>query len=169
MTLKLSKLIKVLGRLDSNVIVKLAPGRGVGGGACRPAAARVLPAGGGFEGMPCGDAGGAAAAAGGCNFEGLALSCACSPQACASPKACEPPPPPAGAADASIAVYDTQQACAPTNDTGGVGGGGSRSGGAGEALGAVLHITKQTPGAHRFSVSAVAWYPVDTGLFVSGA
>ena len=33
---------------------------------------------------------------------------------------------------------------------------------------ALLSIGKQAPGAHKYSVSAVAWYPVDSGLFVSG-
>jgi WD40 repeat protein len=33
---------------------------------------------------------------------------------------------------------------------------------------ALLTLSKQAPQMHRFSVSAVAWYPVDSGLFVSG-
>lgn len=100
----------------------------------------------------------------------------------------------AGAADASIAVYDTQQ---PTGqDKAAAQEAGREAAGAEAALtnnapylrtsaqvtaartgaGAAEHtehaalcsISKQTPGAHRFSVSAVAWYPVDAGLFVSG-
>ncbi|EFN57592.1 hypothetical protein CHLNCDRAFT_20970, partial [Chlorella variabilis] len=69
----------------------------------------------------------------------------------------------AGAADASIAVYDLHQpspadaAAAP-----GAGGGGRTD------HAALFSITKQAPQGHRFSVSAVAWYPVDSGLFVSG-
>lgn len=76
----------------------------------------------------------------------------------------------AGASDASVAVYDTQQQAqqqADSEDGGGVGGSGSGSG-AGTELSAVLQITRQAPGAHRFSVSSVLWYPVDTGLFVTG-
>jgi DNA excision repair protein ERCC-8 len=61
----------------------------------------------------------------------------------------------AGAADASLAVYDTQQ---PTPG----------SAGAGAHHLPLFTITKQSPGAHAFSVSSVCWYPVDTGLFVSG-
>ncbi len=70
----------------------------------------------------------------------------------------------AGAADASIAVYDMQQTPAGVCDPDGDGSGG----GGGNELQAVLHITKQSPGGHRYSVSSVAWYPVDTGLFVTG-
>lgn len=33
---------------------------------------------------------------------------------------------------------------------------------------AVLSIPKSHPQAHKFAVSSVAWYPIDTGLFVSG-
>ncbi len=32
----------------------------------------------------------------------------------------------------------------------------------------VCTISHQHPGAHTYMVSAVAWYPQDTGLFVSG-
>lgn len=97
----------------------------------------------------------------------------------------------AGAGDASIAVYDTQQpspeaeaaAQAAARDAAGAEAalaGGARalraSAQAGVAAAnaehtehaALLSIGKAAPGAHRFSVSAVAWYPVDTGLFVSG-
>lgn len=57
------------------------------------------------------------------------------------------------ATDASIAVYDTAPA-AP--------GAGPR-----EALAVVRKAA--TPGAHQSAVSGVAWYPVDTGIFLSGA
>ena len=30
-------------------------------------------------------------------------------------------------------------------------------------------VDKNSPGGHKFCVSCVAWYPVDTGLFVTGA
>lgn len=97
----------------------------------------------------------------------------------------------AGAADASIAVYDTQQpspseaqqqqeqareaagtvaaltANAPyLRDSAQVAA--ARSNTEHTEHAAVLSITKQSPLAHKFSVSAVAWYPVDSGLFVSG-
>ena len=97
----------------------------------------------------------------------------------------------AGAADASIAVYDTQQpspseaqqqqeqareaagtvaaltANAPyLRDSAQVAA--ARGNTEHTEHAAVLSITKQSPLAHKFSVSAVAWYPVDSGLFVSG-
>ena len=77
----------------------------------------------------------------------------------------------AGAADASVAVYDTQQhhaAAAAAAGDGPSGEGGGTGGGSSGEVPAVLQITKQTPGAHKFSISSVAWYPVDTGLFVTG-
>ena len=86
----------------------------------------------------------------------------------------------AGAADASVAIYDTQ---APPTDASGSGGGlasgggaaanlgnpgSAAAGGGGGAIAPVAVLTKPPPGGHRFSVSSVAWYPVDTGLFVTG-
>ena len=60
------------------------------------------------------------------------------------------------AADASVAIYDTLE---PSSDS---------------LYGYDMHkpvciITKQTPGAHRFAISSIAWYPVDAGLFVTGS
>lgn len=98
----------------------------------------------------------------------------------------------AGAADASIAVYDTQQPSPPAaqqeqeqaREAAGAAAALSSnapflrdSAQAAAARGTAEHtehaalfsITKQSPQAHKFSVSAVAWYPVDSGLFVSGA
>ena len=57
----------------------------------------------------------------------------------------------AGAADASLAAYDTRQPSRPAAPG---------QGGAGQEHRALFTITKQTPGAHAFSVSSVAWYPV---------
>jgi hypothetical protein len=92
----------------------------------------------------------------------------------------------AGASDASIAVYDTQQLTPPgavegTDEPGGappptgVRRGGVSSGNAAgtgttweEEHHALLTVTRHTDGAHRFAVSSVAWYPIDAGLFVSG-
>ncbi|GAB4816816.1 hypothetical protein N2152v2_003862 [Parachlorella kessleri] len=74
----------------------------------------------------------------------------------------------AGAADASVAVYDTQQQRSAAPGDGLSGEGDGSGGGSGGEVPAVLQISKQTPGAHRFSISSVAWYPVDTGLFVTG-
>ncbi|PRW58966.1 DNA excision repair ERCC-8-like isoform B [Chlorella sorokiniana] len=97
----------------------------------------------------------------------------------------------AGAADASIAVYDTQQpspaaaqqqqeqareaastAAALTSNAVYLRDSAQVAAARGNAKhtehAAVLTITKQSPQAHKFSVSAVAWYPVDSGLFVSG-
>lgn len=61
----------------------------------------------------------------------------------------------AGSADCSVAVYDVAQ---PT------------AGGHGPGdYGSVLKITASNPDCHRYSVSSVAWYPIDTGLFVTGS
>ena len=99
----------------------------------------------------------------------------------------------AGAADASLAIYDTQQPTPPdallaaeeqeyVEEQQGsqqrqlqlppAAAAARAAGGGGAAAGehqALARVTKQTPGGHRFSVSCVAWYPVDTGLFMSGA
>lgn len=98
----------------------------------------------------------------------------------------------AGAGDASIAIYDTQAPSAADKQAAqeaareaagteaaltsnqrylrpsGQAEAARTRGGASEHA-ALAVVSKQTPGAHRFSVSAVAWYPVDCGLFVSGA
>jgi DNA excision repair protein ERCC-8 len=63
----------------------------------------------------------------------------------------------AGAADGSVGVYDTQQ---PTFVD--------------SALHVAKHealftVDKSVPQGHVFSVSSVQWYPVDTGLFVTGS
>lgn len=98
----------------------------------------------------------------------------------------------AGAGDASLAVYDTQQpsseaqrsqqeqareaaaaagAAAATNPRA-LRQSGQVAAAAGNAEhtehAALFCISKQAPEAHKYSVSTVAWYPVDTGLFVSG-
>ena len=55
------------------------------------------------------------------------------------------------ASDASIAIYDSQLPTKePTHE-------------------AVATITKSTPGAHQVAISSVAWYPIDNGIFLSGA
>ncbi|KAL3160881.1 hypothetical protein ABBQ38_009274 [Trebouxia sp. C0009 RCD-2024] len=64
----------------------------------------------------------------------------------------------AGSADCSVAVYDVAQ---PTQ-------GDKADTGRGDC-GSVLKITSSNPDCHRYSVSSVAWYPVDTGLFVTGS
>jgi DNA excision repair protein ERCC-8 len=98
----------------------------------------------------------------------------------------------AGAADASIAVYDTQQpssaaarqqqaeareAAVASAAAAGSNAPGLRQSGQAAAAGAnaehsehgaLFSVTKQAAQGHRFSVTAVAWYPVDSGLFVSG-
>lgn len=95
----------------------------------------------------------------------------------------------AGAADASLAVYDTQQpsaeeAVAQQHEERNAAHGASAAhdpmaaplrvsrqaseAGAATDHAALFSISKQAPQGHRFSVSAVAWYPVDGGLFVSG-
>lgn len=100
----------------------------------------------------------------------------------------------AGAADASIAVYDTQlpsgaeaqqqqaeereatraaaaaldATMAPLQSSRQVAEARANPGGCTDHA-ALFSITKQSPGGHKYSVAAVAWYPVDSGLFVSGA
>ena len=85
----------------------------------------------------------------------------------------------AGASDASIAVYDTKQPSQPEHDAAaplppppralrttraGVGIG------AAEEHRALCCVTRRSHvDGHRFSVSSVAWYPVDNGIFVTGA
>ncbi|KAI3438903.1 hypothetical protein D9Q98_001318 [Chlorella vulgaris] len=99
----------------------------------------------------------------------------------------------AGAADASIAVYDTQlpsgaeaqqqqaeereatraaaaaldATMAPLQSSRQVAEARANPGGCTDHA-ALFSITKQSPGGHKYSVAAVAWYPVDSGLFVSG-
>ncbi len=65
----------------------------------------------------------------------------------------------AGSADCSVAVYDVAQPV-PANT--------QSNSGPGD-FGSVLKITSTTPGCHQYSVSSVAWYPIDTGLFVTGS
>ena len=63
----------------------------------------------------------------------------------------------AGSTDASIAVYDVLapvvEAAAPHRE---------------ECL-PLFALQRSSEGAHKFSVSCVAWYPIDTGLFVTGS
>lgn len=65
----------------------------------------------------------------------------------------------AGSADCSVAIYDVAQPL--SGDV-------QHSNGPGD-YGSVLKITSATPGCHQYSVSSVAWYPIDTGLFVTGS
>lgn len=65
----------------------------------------------------------------------------------------------AGSADCSVAVYDVAQ------PSGANGQPNSRSG----DYGSVLKITSANSDCHQYSVSSVAWYPIDTGLFVTGS
>lgn len=63
----------------------------------------------------------------------------------------------AGAADGSVGVYDTQQ---PTFMD--------------SAIKVAKHealftVDKSVPQGHIYSVTCVQWYPVDTGLFVTGS
>ncbi|KAJ9567613.1 hypothetical protein OSB04_003579 [Centaurea solstitialis] len=62
-----------------------------------------------------------------------------------------------GASDASLAVYDIQRA---TDYEGG-------------ALIAkhkpILAVDKQHPNGHKYAISTAIWYPIDTGLFVTGS
>eukprot|EP00897_Mesotaenium_endlicherianum_P002746 jgi/Mesen1/249/ME1143529C07582 len=63
----------------------------------------------------------------------------------------------AGVGDGTVGIYDVLEASR-----------GSR-GGALERHEALAAVEKGSPHAHKFSVSSVLWYPVDTGLFVTGS
>ena len=58
-----------------------------------------------------------------------------------------------------MAVYDILQPVGPGHPYGAPEG----------EYGAVLRIAKDRLDCHRYSVTSVAWYPVDTGLFVTGS
>ncbi|XP_050364394.1 WD repeat-containing protein ATCSA-1-like [Argentina anserina] len=62
-----------------------------------------------------------------------------------------------GASDASAAVYDIQRG---TDHEGG---------GAISKHEAVFVVDKQHENGHKYAVSSAIWYPVDTGLFVTGS
>lgn len=62
------------------------------------------------------------------------------------------------ATDASLSIFDTFHANAPDLDEN-----------INTPIDSIATINKQAPGAHRASVSSVCWYPVDNGLFLSGA
>lgn len=61
----------------------------------------------------------------------------------------------AGAADATVAVYDT---CATHLEAGTT-----------ESCPAVLKIARNNSSSHKFSITSVAWYPIDSGLFATGS
>ncbi|XP_078433779.1 WD repeat-containing protein ATCSA-1-like [Wolffia australiana] len=63
----------------------------------------------------------------------------------------------AGASDGSAAVYDIQ--CSTESE------GGGRIG----KHKSLFVVDKQHAHGHKFSVSSVSWYPVDTGLFITGS
>ncbi|KAG9147150.1 hypothetical protein Leryth_005385 [Lithospermum erythrorhizon] len=62
-----------------------------------------------------------------------------------------------GASDASVAVYDVQRA---TDHEGG---------GVIEKHQSILVIDKQHEHGHKYAISSAIWYPVDTGLFITGS
>lgn len=68
----------------------------------------------------------------------------------------------AGTADATVAVYDTQAAHSTEA-------GSTSSSPQYAALEPAAVVDRRRPSAHKFLVTCVAWYPVDTGLFVSGS
>ena len=57
----------------------------------------------------------------------------------------------------------------PSSDTGSAASSGLQSTSALHTHKAVFSIAKGRRGAHKFGVSGVFWYPVDTGLFVTGS
>jgi len=82
----------------------------------------------------------------------------------------------AACGDGGIVVYDTQSpalsggaAAAAAASRPGAGGAGAKPPDAPAASDVALALPRGHPGGHRFAVASVAWYPVDTGAFVSGA
>lgn len=80
------------------------------------------------------------------------------------------------ACDSNLAIYDTQaykeKGAGPGAEDGQQGGarpGAARGQNGSGSIPAVVRISRSQPGAHKHSVSGVAWYPVDTGLFVSSS
>ncbi|KAG5048212.1 hypothetical protein GLYMA_04G045700v4 [Glycine max] len=65
------------------------------------------------------------------------------------------------ASDASVAVYDVQR---PTVYEAGGGGGGGIS-----KHSSIFVVDKQHQQGHKYAVSTAIWYPIDTGLFVTGS
>lgn len=63
----------------------------------------------------------------------------------------------AGASDGSVGVYDTLQSTSFDSA--------SRT----YQHNALFTVDKSAPLGHKYAVSSVQWYPVDTGLFVSGS
>nr|GEY51224.1 DNA excision repair protein ERCC-8-like [Tanacetum cinerariifolium] len=62
-----------------------------------------------------------------------------------------------GASDASLAVYDTQRATE------------YEGGGLIAKHKPILLVDKQHQNGHKYAISTAIWYPVDTGLFVTGS
>lgn len=62
-----------------------------------------------------------------------------------------------GASDGSAAVFDTQRATD------------SEASGLIEKHKCVFSVDKGHEHGHRFAVSSAVWYPIDTGLFVTGS
>ncbi|KAF3446550.1 hypothetical protein FNV43_RR11730 [Rhamnella rubrinervis] len=62
-----------------------------------------------------------------------------------------------GASDASAAVFDVQR---PTDYEGG---------GVIAKHNCIFSVDKQHEGGHRYAISSAIWYPVDTGLFITGS
>lgn len=62
-----------------------------------------------------------------------------------------------GASDASVAIYDIQQA----SDYGECG--------LIAKHGSLLFVDKQHEHGHKFAISSAIWYPIDTGLFITGS
>lgn len=62
------------------------------------------------------------------------------------------------ASDASVAVYDVQRA----SDYEG-------SGGVISKHRSIFVVDKQHQTGHKYAVSSAIWYPIDTGLFITGS
>ena len=61
----------------------------------------------------------------------------------------------AACVDSAVAAYDTAQSSSPQPDV--------------EEHAPIFKLERGHPGAHKYVVSCAAWYPVDTGLFITAS
>lgn len=63
----------------------------------------------------------------------------------------------AGASDASVGVYDIQRATI------------HEAGGLIAKHEPIFVVDKQHENGHKYAISSAIWYPIDTGLFITGS
>lgn len=62
-----------------------------------------------------------------------------------------------GSSDASVAIYDVQRATY------------YEGGGLVSKHKSILLVDKQHEQGHKYAISSAIWYPIDTGLFITGS